>query len=319
LPARSAAGTVVAVPPSLLAALGLSFRGILRSPWLVASGMGVALLAKALSWPAWAVAAALVIRGAASAAHVRPYDPMAAMKGAEVVLGSPAFAWIVGGLFLCGLAARGLLRVAWLAGALPQLATEMAGEHAHRFATGATWGLPPVLGAAALGFVADLGGTGFGVALGLAALRVTAVASGGHGSVLLAAATAAALVLAVAVPVSLSALGDAAVARAALRGEGPAPAFAGAARRFLARPGTFVLGAMAFAAAGAMGPASVNGLAGIATGFAPNASPLVQAGPSLMLAAAATLVAAAIDLGWMGTVAALACARVGGVTSPGSA
>ena len=319
MPASPAAGTVVAVPPSLLAALGLSFRALLRSPWLVAAGMGVALLAKALSWPAWAVAAALVGRGMASAAHRRPFDPVAPLKGAETVLASPAFLWIVGGLFVCGLAARGLLRVAWLAGALPQLGSEMAGERAHRFATGAVWGLPAVLGAAALGLVADVSGTGFGVTLALAAVRITGHGPGGAGSVLLAAAAAAALVLAVAVPVSLSTLGDAAVARAALRGEGPASAFAGATRRFLRRPGTFVLGALAFAAAGAIGPASVNGLAGIATGFAPAASPIVQAGPSLMLAAAATLVAAAIELGWMGTVAALACAQAGGVTSPGTA
>jgi hypothetical protein len=297
------------VPPSLLAALGLSLRAISRSPWLVAAGMGVALLGRALAWPAWAVGGALLSRAASLAIHHAPFDPVAPFRGALDALGSPAFVAVVGGLWLSGLAARGLLRVAWLAGALPQLGSEMAGERFPRFAAGMAWGLAPLLGVAGLGFLTELGGTGFGVALALGALQVAGHASEQGGSAPLAAATAAVLVLALVVPLALTALADAAVARAALRGEGPAAAFAGATRRFLSRPGTFVLAALAFAVVGSLGPASVRGLAGLATGFAPGAAPLVLAGPSLMLAAAAMGVAAAVDLGWLGTVAALACAR----------
>jgi len=165
------------------------------------------------------------------------------------------------------------------------------------------------LPSAALGWVMDLSGAGFGVALLLAAFRIAGRTSERGGSAGLAAATALALVLALAVPLALGALADAAVARAALRGEGPGAAFAGATRRFLGRPGTFVIAALGFGLAGFIGPAAVETMGSVATGFAPGVSPLVLAGPALMAAAAATLVSATVDLGWLGTVAALACAR----------
>jgi hypothetical protein len=46
----------------------------------------------------------------------------------------------------------------------------------------------------------------------------------------------------------------------------------------------------------------------VATGFAGAAHPLVAAGPSLMVSALAALVAAAVDLAWLGASAALGCA-----------
>ena len=297
------------VAPSLFAALGLSLRGLTRSPWLVAVGMAAALLGRALTWPAFAVGGALLSQAAALAARGRPLDPGAPVEGALLAAGSPAFLYLVGGLLLCGLLARGLLRVAWLAGALPQLGGAMSGEPAPRFAAGAAFGFARLLPTAALGFAMDVGGAGFGLGLALSALRVAGRAADQGGSVALAGATAFALVLALLVPLALSVLADAAVARAALRGDGPLASFGGATRRFLGRPGTFVLASLGFGVAGFIGSAAIESMGQVISSFAPGVSPLVLAGPALMVAAAAALVTAAVDLGWLGTVAALSCAR----------
>src|SRR6266568_4364618 len=120
------------------------------------------------------------------------------------------------------------------------------------------------------------------------------------------AAAALALTLAVAVPSTLSPVADAAVARAAVYGEGPGEAFAEAGARLLARPGTFVVAGLAFGAAGLLAPGLVAGLGSAATGFG-YANPLVLVGPNLMVATAS---AAAVDVVWLGTVAALACGNV---------
>ena len=52
----------------------------------------------------------------------------------------------------------------------------------------------------------------------------------------------------------------------------------------------------------------VEAFGGVATGFARGAPALVLVGPNLMLAAAGAAVAAAVDLAWLGTLSALACA-----------
>jgi hypothetical protein len=118
-----------------------------------------------------------------------------------------------------------------------------------------------------------------------------------------------ALVLAVAVPLALSAVADAAVARAGVMGEGPARAFAAATRRFLARPGTFLLAAMLFALAAGFAPASLEGFGGALTGAFAEAPPALVAAPTLLVGIAAAAVAAAIDLWSLGTVAALSVAE----------
>jgi hypothetical protein len=102
---------------------------------------------------------------------------------------------------------------------------------------------------------------------------------------------------------------DAAVARAALRGEGPACAFAAGASRFLARPGTFVLAALAFGIVGSLAPVAIETGGGLLTGFAEGSAAALALGPNLMLALLATVVAAGLDLAWLGTVAALATAE----------
>jgi hypothetical protein len=102
---------------------------------------------------------------------------------------------------------------------------------------------------------------------------------------------------------------DVAVARAAVEGDGPAHAFAESAVRFLARPGTFLLASIFFGTLAAVGPGMVAGAGSVATGFAATVNPLVLVGPQLMIALLAAAVAAAIDLVWLGTAAALACGQ----------
>jgi hypothetical protein len=126
-------------------------------------------------------------------------------------------------------------------------------------------------------------------------------------SALLAAAVAAALTLAVAVPFVLSVAADAAVSRAALRGETPARAVASAFTRLALRPGAFLLGAMAFGAGGTAAWVALRAVGSAATGFAAGADPVLLAGPQLMIALALTALGAAIELWWLGTVAVLAC------------
>jgi hypothetical protein len=298
-----------AVPPSLPSALGLAARALVREPWLLAVGTLVSIVRRTAAWPAWAVAATVLARSAFSGTEHSPFDLGAPVGGVLEALAAPRFIGVVVGLWAAGAAIGGAVRVAYLAGALPTLGGAMANAPAQRFAAGVAYGFPRVLATAGLGLVVDLAGGLFGWALAIAALRITLHVVGGGGSVPLAAAVAGALTLAIAVPLALSTVADAAVARSALLGEGPGVAFAAAAARFFRRPGTFLLGALAFGLAATIGPRFVEGAGGLLTGFAQGASALVLLGPNVMLAVAAAGVAAALDLSWLGTVAALACAE----------
>jgi hypothetical protein len=296
------------MPPSFGAALGLSFRALVREAWLLAAGVLVAGLRRALSLPAAATLWALLAQAAFLAARERPLDPVASAQGALAALGSPRVLALVIGLWLAGLVVGGALRIAWVAGAIPVLGGAMADAPGGtgRFAEGVAYGFPRVFATAALAFVVELSGGGYALALVLGAARLGVRVAGTDPSPLLAAAAALALVLAIAVPVALSVAADAAVARAALRQEGPAEAFAAAARRFLARPGTFVLAALVFGAAGFLVPAAIQAFGSATTGFAEGARPILLVGPSLMLGLFAVVIAAAVDLVWLGTISALA-------------
>ncbi len=295
------------MPPSLPAAIGLGLRALRREPWLLPVGAVVAAARRAAGWPALAVAAIVVARAALGALAERPLEPGAALDAALSALRAPRLLALVAGLWLAGALLAAALRVAWLAGALPTLGGAMAGAgRAPRFAAGVAFGFPAVLATAALAFVAETAAALFSATLALAALRVAVQAAGGGAA--LAAAVALAATAAVAVPVAVGAVTDAAVARAAVLLEAPGRAFAAATRRFLARPGTFVLAALAFAVASAAGPAAVEAAGGIATGFAADAPAVLRAGPHLLVAAAALLAAAALDLLWLAAISALACA-----------
>lgn len=310
LPPRPAPGTVSPVPPTLGPAVALALRAVWREGWLLAPGFLVTALRRALGWPALAFAWGIAVEAALQAARGAPLDPLAPASGVAAAFTAPRVLAVAGGLWLAGAVGGALLRVAWLSGALPALGGALAGGQggAACFAAGVAYGFPRVLAAALLGLLVEASGALFAVALALGALQITGAVAGGGAPPLLAAAVAAALTVAVAVPVALSAAVDAALARAALRGEGPVRAFAGATRRILARPGSFMLGALAFGLLGALAPVSVETLGSAVTGFAAGAPAWVMLGPTLLLTALAGVAATALDLAWLGTVSVLACA-----------
>jgi hypothetical protein len=289
----------------------MGLRALWRAPWLLAGGLLVGLAGQLLLWPAWATAWALLGRAAVLAVETSPLDPLAPLRGVVAAATAPRFLAIVAGLLVAGVLAGALFRVAFLAGALPTLAGAVAADPAApRFATGLAYRFPRVLAAAALAFALRLGAWLFALALAVAAARITVAAAGGGGGPLLAAAVAAALTLAVAVPVALGTVADASVARAAVLGDRPAEALAAGADRFAARPGTFVLAGIVLAVAGIAGAVSLQAVGSVATGFmGGRVHPLVALGPTLMVGAAGAVLAAAVDLVRLGTVAALACAR----------
>lgn len=282
----------------------MGLRAAAREAWLIAPALAVAGLRRALGWPALAFAWGLLAEAAYQAARAAPLDPGAPVRGLVAAATAPRAIAIAGGLWLAGLAAAAVLRVAWLSGALAALGAALGGGRGgpDRFAAGVAYRLPRVLATALLGLVAETGGGLFSAALVVATVRLAGDAAGGAAAPL-AAAAALALTLAVAVPVALSAAVDAAVARSAVLDERPATAFAGATLRLLARPGTFVLAALLFGVAGAVAPAAVEGLGGAL----PGAVGPALVGASVMLAVAGAAIAAAVDLAWLGTVAALAC------------
>jgi hypothetical protein len=290
--------------------MATGFRAAARQPWLVAVGLVVAGARRALGIPAVVVALVIVGRAASEGLRAAPLPlPGVAFGAVADAVTAPRFLALVAGLWLAGALLGAALRVAYLAGALPTLAAGVNGQPAgpRRFAAGVAYDLPSVLGAAALGFVADLAATIFGAAIGLGALRITVHAAQHGGSPLLAAAVAFAVTLAIAVSLLVSALADAAVTRAAIAGEGPVEAFAAAAARVGRRPAAFLLAAVIFALLAAAGAASVQAGGSAFLGFGARAGPILM-GPQAMLATASALVAAAIDLWGLGTIAALACA-----------
>jgi hypothetical protein len=303
------------VPPNLRAAIGLSVKAFRSEAWLAALGLVVAGLRRALGWPALVLAVALVVRGAVSLARHAPGDPGAPIEGAIVALTAPRMIGLVGGLWLAGAVASWALRVAWLSGALPVLGARMAGAPSGTagFAAGLAGRFHRVLAASVLAAVLELSGTLFAATVFLgAALFGVGWFGGAEGAALpFAALTALALTLAVAVSAALSIAADAVVARAAVRGEWPAAALAGASRRFLARPGAFLLAGMTFGLALLAGRLAVSALGSLATGFAASAPPGALVGPELMLGVLAALVAAMVEVLWLGTVTALACAGSG--------
>jgi hypothetical protein len=227
----------------------------------------------------------------------------------------------VAGLWVAGALLSGALRVAWVSGALPVLGAAMAGEPrgAAGFAGGVAGGFLRVLPAAVLGFVLELSGALFAATLALASVML-AGRGGGTGAVVgLAAATAAALTLALAVPMALSTVADALVVRAALRRERPGAALVGVTRRFVARPGAFLVGALLFGTVGVAAQLSVQALGSLALGFVWNAPSAALLGPRLMLGALSALLAGVVDLLWLGTLAVLTCGEASGEQATRSA
>jgi hypothetical protein len=293
-------------PPPLGTSILAGTRAAAREAWLVPVSALLSTLRTVATVPALAVAAILPVEGAVRAARRSPLTLTAPIDGALSVLGSGSYQALVGGLLIVGVLAAGLLRVLFLAGALPTLGASLAGgDGSRRFAAGVVWGFPRQLATWLLSALADAAAAGFLLAGIAGALMVTG-AQGRH-PVLAAVLGAAVLAIGLAEMLAARVLGDVAAARCAILGEGAAQAFAGATRRLLARPGALALGGIAavmagMAAAAALQPAaSVLGVAAARL----HGPPLL--GPQLMLGMFAVLAAAAVDLAWLGTAAALAC------------
>jgi hypothetical protein len=291
------------------AALGLGWRAAAESAWLAPVGMIVALARSALALPAWAFAGASVLRGAAFGLRRHPgVDGL--VRGGIEALTSPRFVATFAGLWLAATLLSAAIRVAFLAGALPTLGRTLSGERdaPPAFAAGVAFRLPRLAGTAVLVFLVELAGGLFAWTVYLGTFLVAARAASLSRPVLSALVVAAALVAALLVPFALSTLGDAALARAALRDDGPGRALARAALRFVERPGAFLLAALAVASFGLLVTGSMQAVASLATGLARARGGWLALGPELMVTALATLLAAWVELWRLGTLAVLACA-----------
>ena len=187
---------MVRLPISTAFSLGL--RALVREAWLAAVGLLVALARRALGLAATGVALLLLARGAAAGLRAAPLDGRAPLEGMLFVATQPRFLFLVLGTWAVARLLGVALRLAWVAGALPTLAAALqpVPDGAPRFAAGVAYGLPRLLPVAALGFLMEVGGGGFALALVLGAVRISGVAAGAR-TPALAAPVALALTLAV--------------------------------------------------------------------------------------------------------------------------
>jgi hypothetical protein len=293
-------------------ALRTSARAAGRSLWLAPVGFALDWLGRAAGWPALLFLGAAAARGALAGASSGG-GPLGALEGALAALSAPRTAFIGAGLWLAGRLLRGALRLLWLAGALPVLGRALAGRPAPAFAEGVAWSLERMLPTALLGYLLETAAAGTAVGALAAAAGVTARLAGGGGNGGSALLVALGLTAALAALLLCGLLADAALCRCALRAEGPARAFAAAARRLGGRPSAFAAAALAVGAAslvlaGSMDLATSAALQLIAA----RSPPPLLAVPQLAAAALAALAAALLELWRLGAVAALSCSSAPG-------
>jgi hypothetical protein len=289
-------------------ALSMGARAAGRSAWLVAPGLLVAFLRAALAWPAPLFALGLARAGIVASASSGLTRPGSVIAGAFEALTAPRSLFILAGLWLAGQLASGALRVAWLSGALPTLGEDLARspDPRPRFAEGLAFGFAPLLGTAFLGLVLELAAQLYALTICLATAMLAFNGAGGR-PVLAALLGAAALTTAVAAPVIASLGADAALARTALLGDGPASAITEGMRRVLQRPGAFLVAGLALGVATVVLLGSAQAMEAAALGAARGAPALLILGPRLMASVLGAALAALLELWRLGTVAALAC------------
>jgi hypothetical protein len=298
------------MPPTVLQALSRGASAVMRSGWLGAVGLLVSIVRSLLLLPAQIFAVVMLQLAAASwiARHGGVPLPGAAAHGIQVALGSARFLSIAAGLWLAAVLLAAALRVAYLAGALPTLGAELAGARSPQFARGFVRGFVALLPTAVIAFFAELFAAGALAALVLAAgLSATALFTSDHGG-LAVAAIAASLAGGLLLYSMVSALCEAALCRAALRGEGPGNAFGRAAIRFGHRPAAFLVVGILATVIGTMLGGSADALGALGAGAAAaQISPWLAVGPQLMVAALAALLAAFVELWRLASTAVLAC------------
>jgi len=295
-------------PPTAMQALRLGARAAANALWLAPVALVVAVAGWLLAAPATLFLGSVALRGAL-AGEARGTE--GAIAAALSALASPRAVAIWAGLWLAGLLLHGALRLFWLSGALRTLGEQLSGRRHPGFAVGAVWGFPELLAAALPAVAIEALAGAVSLATALAAAWTSGLLAGQGGAAGLAALpVAGALTAAVLLPLLAGVLGDAAMARAALCGEGPAGAWRAAAVRIGQRPSAFLATALAAGLAslvllGSL-QAGTGALVQIAAAQAP--APLVV-GPRLLAAAVGALAAAALQLWRLGAISALACHR----------
>ena len=288
-------------------ALGAGFRAAAGEAWVVGLGMAVTLARGLLALPAMAFLTAvswLTLVGAVS----RGGGPGEIALSLAHIGGSTRARSILVGLWLAGLLLWGALRVAWVAGAMPLLAWRLAGRRGEppTFASGAAWRFHRVLPVAAAALLLGLGGQLMLLAGVVAAVAIGAPAQVSSSPGVVAFVTAGALTAGAVIATSLSVLGDVAVARAAMAGEGPGRALTGAARSFLARPAAFLVAVLAVWLATTFAVGSVQGFLGALAGSLRGGPRALLVFPELALAVVAALVASGAEMWRLAAVGALA-------------
>jgi hypothetical protein len=292
-------------PPTVGEALRLGAKGVLGALWLVPVAMAFWAIGAILASLSSTFLVAVALRGLWAGSGLELLrSPLAA---AAAAVASPRAVAIWLGLLLGGLLLRAALRVLWLAGVLPTLGHALAGDGAPAFASGALWGFPRMLATSVL--AALLEGMAGTVALGAAAtaLFLAARSRGGAGA---GAPFLAALALAGVLFLLLlaGALGDAALARAGVRGEGPRRAFVAAVVRVGDRPAAFLALSLAVALVTAVVWGSAQAV--MSTGLSlltARLHPLLALFPQLLVGAFGAMLVGIFELWRLGSVAALAC------------
>ena len=287
-------------------AMRLGLAGLGRERWLVAVGLLTTLLRRALGLPATVVALLLLLRGAWQAHRLAPYSAEAPALGAGFVALQPRVLALVLGLSAVAALLGWLLRVAFLAGALPTLGGAMGPSPAReaRFAAGVAFGFAPLLPTALLGLALEWTGQLLVAGTLLGALQVSGVAAG-SGRLALAVAVAAMLVVALLAWLFSSAIADAALVRTAVRGDGPVEALVQASSRVLARPAAYLQAMLGFGLLSLVATLVVQSVGGLAGGFGATAPGLMALGPALMLGALVLVLASALELWWLASLTAL--------------
>jgi hypothetical protein len=288
-------------------ALGAGFRAAAGEAWMAVVGMAVTLTRGLLTAPAMAFVGAISWLTVVASLQRGGGVDEAVLSLAHIGSSTRARSILIG-LWLSGMLLWGALRVAWVAGAMPLLAWRLAGSRGEQptFASGAAWRFHRVLPVAAAALLLGLGGQAMIVAgvLAVAGIGVPAQGSGSPGVVAFVAAGA--LSAAVILATSLSVLGDVAVARAALGGERPLQALAGAVRSFLARPAALLVAVLAVWLASALAAGSVQGFLGAFAGSVRSGPRALLLFPEMALAVFAALVASAAELWRLAAVGVLA-------------
>lgn len=279
-----------------------------RSSWLIAPGLLVAFLRTALGWPLPFFALALAGAGVSASLRDAAPRPVSVLASAIEALLAPRSLFILAGLWAAGLLIAAVLRVAWMAGALPALGVHLARHPRPEsgFTEGIVYGFAPLLGTAALGLVVEAFAQVYSWCVYLSAALV-AFRGGGGQPTLSALLAAAALTTAVAAPVVASLVTDAALARNALSGDAPTRALAVGAWRVLRRPGAFVLSAFVLGVAGLVILGAAETMETAVLGVAGGAPHWLAVGPRLLATTLAAALATLLELWRLGTVAALAC------------